>query len=370
MNTRNKKHTFIKVIFVISAVYILIFASACGGTSDSYLTLSQSEATAYVGRSITLTAQSSSDKITWISSDDTVATVNGGVVVGIREGAVTITVKSGTKMATCEVTVIRLPESGKGAYPELVWNDEFDGSSLDMTKWSYQTGTKDTEYGGSNNNYWGNNEQQYYNEENVAVSDGCLNITAKREKKGDRDFTSGRITTRGKFTQVYGYFEARIKAPAIDGMWPAFWMLPQPTNTSSSTNIYGGWPANGEIDIMEIKGRLGNRVDTTLHFGDTWQSEDTAGTTTVLSSDVDEWHTYAVEWTEKFIAFIVDDGEVYRVDSTRWWTSASEKESAPFDQPFYMLLNLAVGGNYDGGIMPPASFTSATMSVDYVRVYK
>jgi len=127
---------------------------------------------------------------------------------------------------------------------------------------------------------------------------------------------------------------------------------------------------------MEARGRLNNIVDTTLHFGpvsaDTWQSKYITGQKT-LSSNTDQWHTYAVEWTASYIAWIVDGTEVMRVSSNNWYSfseAAAGNESAPFDQPFYIILNLAVGGGYDAGVAPDASFNSASMYVDYVRVYK
>lgn len=254
---------------------------------------------------------------------------------------------------------------------KFVWGDEFDGMSLDADKWCYQTGTRD--YYGSTvgANYWGNNEKQYYTEgDNLSVSDGELKITAKREDREGMQFTSSRIVTRGLFSRTYGYFEAKMKLPAVKGMWPAFWLLPQPTDETSSDNVYGGWAANGELDIMEAKGRLLNQVDTTIHYGGNWPNNKYTGSTTTLESNIDEWHTYAVDWRENYIAWIIDDEEVYRLTNADWWSAASDSATAPFDRPFYILLNLAVGGNYDGNIMPDQDFTQATMFVDYVRVYE
>ena len=253
----------------------------------------------------------------------------------------------------------------------LVWSDEFEGDTLDMDKWSYQTGRQDDYYGNKGPMDWGNSELQYYTDgANVEVLNGELQIIAKRQQTGDKQFTSARIATRDKFTFTYGKIEAKMQTPAIQGMWPAFWMLPNPSGHGSTDNEYGGWPANGELDIMEAKGRLVNEVDTTLHFGEDWRNHDMAGKTTKLSSSTEEWHTYGVEWTAEYIAWIIDGEEVFRVESSRYWSSASSVSSAPFDKPFYILLNLAVGGQYDGYVQPPADFSEATMYVDYVRVYQ
>lgn len=352
------------------------------------VTISQTKAEIEEGASITLTASASDgSKITWSSTNGSVALVSSnGKVTGIMAGTATIKAKSGTAVAQCEVTVKAKaeeppvdpnppvdPDNPPVPGKKLVWSDEFNGNSLDMTKWGYQTGTKD-HYGNSwGPDYWGNGELQYYTDgANVKVADGALEITAKRQNMGDRPFTSARITTRDKFSITFGYIEARIKSPAIEGMWPAFWMLPQPPDSSTSNTDYGGWPANGEIDIMEAKGREQNEVDCTLHFGGPdWNIHDMAGKgDIVLDSNIDEWHTYAVDWRADYIAWIIDGDEVARIPASRWWTSASKDSSAPFDKPFYILLNLAVGGQYDGYREPAASFTQASMYIDYVRVYE
>lgn len=333
------------------------------------ITLSQTTATLVIGRTLNLTATTSDGKgVSWSSNDPYIAAVSGsGVVEAMSVGKTKIVAVSlgGSGGAVCEITVVE-----DGSQRKLLWSDEFDGNSLDSGKWSYQTGTQDF-YGSSvGPQYWGNDELQYYTEgDNLAVSDGALQITARREGRGDRPFTSSRITTRDKYTVKFGYVEARMKTPTIEGMWPAFWMLPNPLNASSSETLYGGWAANGEIDIMEAKGRLLNKVDTTIHFGGPWPDNRYLSSTTTLSSNTDEWHTYAVDWRAEYIAWIIDGEEVYRLKNSYWWSSASDAASAPFDQPFYILLNLAVGGKYDPEASVPPSFVSATMYVDYVRVY-
>ncbi len=351
-----------------------------GGTQKpETLVLSISSYSLGIGDKVTLIATSSDSnaQIIWDSSNKTVATVNNGTVTALAEGKTTITANTGTAVASCEIRVTQNVPSGaqKPGY-SLVWNDEFNGTALDRTKWNYQEGIRDIyhEYDSQNWN-WGNNEQQYYTQDSVKVENGSLVITAKRQETEGKPYKSGRILTRDLASWTYGYFEAKMKTPTGNGMWPAFWMLPQPSSYANVENKYGGWPYNGEIDIMEAKGSRLNKIDTTLHFGpitvDSWSSQYTTKETT-LSSNTDEWHTYAVEWTADYIAWIVDGKEEMRMDSSAWYTRspAATSDSAPFDQPFYILLNLAVGGMYDGGVEPDASFTQASMYVDYVRVYE
>lgn len=332
-----------------------------------------------VGESVTLKATSSlGGQIEWSSSNVAVATVSNGLVTAAAKGEAVIKAKTDYAEAQCTVTVkeashpvIPDPDADKEGY-RLVWRDEFNGASLDTAKWGYQTGIKDI-YGSSvGPDYWGNGELQYYTEDAVSVADGALKITATKQQQGDRPYTSGRILTRDKASFTYGYFEARMKTPTGSGMWPAFWMLPQPSSPANSENEYGGWPANGEIDIMEAKGRLENKVDTTLHFGKAWNAHDYVTKETTLSSNTDEWHTYAVDWTADAISWFVDGQKVLTVTKDRWWSQdvSNQGKSQPFDKPFYIIFNLAVGGMYDSYNQPDGSFTSAAMYVDYVRVYE
>lgn len=332
-----------------------------------------------VGESVTLKATSSlGGQIEWSSSNVAVATVANGLVTAAAKGEAVIKAKTDYAEAQCTVTVkeashpvIPDPDADKEGY-RLVWRDEFNGASLDTAKWGYQTGIKDI-YGSSvGPDYWGNGELQYYTEDAVSVENGSLKITATKQQQGDRPYTSGRILTRDKVSFTYGYFEARMKTPTGSGMWPAFWMLPQPSSPANSENEYGGWPANGEIDIMEAKGRLENKVDTTLHFGKAWNAHDYVAQETTLSSNTDEWHTYAVDWTADAISWFVDGQKVLTVTKDRWWSQdvSNQGKSQPFDKPFYIIFNLAVGGMYDSYNQPDGSFTSAAMYVDYVRVYE
>lgn len=354
------------------------------GAAPVRVTVDPTSATIEKGATLRITASASDGSaLTWSSSDEAVASVaQDGTVTGVAAGKATVTAAGGGALAVCAVTVTAetpdgpdepdVPDipDGPDDARTLVWSDEFDGNALDLSKWSCQIGTQDR-YGSSTGpQYWGNNEQQYYTSEAVGVADGALKITAKRQAKGDRLFTSARLITRDKASWTYGYFEAKMKTPALKGMWPAFWMLPQPSTPADAGNKYGTWAANGEIDIMEAKGRLKNSVDTTLHFGGNWPQNTYRTRATSMTTSTEEWHVYALEWRENYMTWYIDDAPVYTLTNDDWYsTAAPENKNAPFDQPFYILLDLAVGGNYDGGVMPDADFTSASMYVDYVRVY-
>lgn len=254
----------------------------------------------------------------------------------------------------------------------LVWRDEFDGNAIDANKWEFQTGTHDVYHGVVNRTEnWGNNELQYYTEDSAKVEDGNLVISAQRRDYEGKEYTSARIITRDRAYFTYGYFEARMKTPAIDGMWPAFWMLPQPTDFTADRNEYGTWAANGEIDIMEAKGRQKNIVGTTLHYGGQWPNNTYKNASYTLQSNTDEWHTYGIDWRADGMTWYIDGENVFSMKNSDWYsTAAPDNPSAPFDVDFYILLNLAVGGNYDNGVKPSDDFTSANMYVDYVRVYQ
>lgn len=357
------------------------------------LTLSQTSLNMIVGDTATLTATCSiaGATIKWTALPSSYVSVVNGKVTALKAGNAMVWATVGTLQAGCQVTVKNPDGADKNGYT-LVWNDEFNGTSLDMTKWNYQTGIRDIYHEFDTQNWnWGNSEQQYYTEDAVSVSGGSLKITARKQEKDGKPYTSGRIVTRDKASWTYGYFEAKMKSPTGNGMWPAFWMLPQPSSYANTNNKYGGWPYSGEIDIMEAKGRLYNKIDNTLHFGPAteggWQSHYVSNKNNAggyqLSSNIDQWHTYAVDWTANAITWYVDGKVSMSMSSSEWYTrsSASTGASSPFDQPFYILLNLAVGGTYDlieleNGdpnrpvyAQPADTFTSATMEVDYVRVY-
>lgn len=240
-------------------------------------------------------------------------------------------------------------------YSTLIFNDEFDGSSVNENNWDYDIGTGT--WG------WGNGEMEYYRKENATVSNGTLHITAKKEDYKDSHFTSSRMVTRGKFSFKYGYVEAKIKLPVEQAMWPAFWMLPE-------DNVYGGWPFSGEIDIMEAKGRIPTQSSSALHYA-TLEGNHTYQSHEVNGHNIANYHIYACEWKQTAINFYVDGALHLTVRNDVWTTSAAPSNvNAPFDQNFHIILNLAVGGQFDGWVEPREDFTSADMVVDYVRVFQ
>lgn len=256
----------------------------------------------------------------------------------------------------------------------LVWNDEFDGNELDKTKWSCQIGTGTSE--GLTD--WGNQELEYYtdDEENVRVEDGNLIITAIKEEErvGGKMFTSARLRTmtdEGEvlFATKYGRVEARIKLPKGEGLWPAFWMLPV------DDSIYNEWASSGEIDIMEARGRLTDRFEGTIHYGQNWPNNVYKGQEFVLTKDTDitDYHLYSLEWEPGVLRWYIDN--VCYHSTEQWFSKGTNSGAdytwpAPFDVPFYILLNMAVGGTFDLEANPYATEYPAEMKVDYVRVYQ
>jgi beta-glucanase (GH16 family) len=240
---------------------------------------------------------------------------------------------------------------------KLVWSDEFDGKELDFAKW----GAEENGHGG------GNGELQYYvdRHENVRVENGHLVIEARKEKFNaagvEKDYTSGRIRTKRRASWRHGRFEIRAKLPSGRGIWPAIWMLPEKEN-------YGGWAASGEIDIMELVGHEPAKVHGTLHHGASWPKNVHTGKPFELKqgSFADDFHTFAIEWEKGEIRWYVD-GELYQTQTK--WSSTGGAFPAPFDQPFHLILNVAVGGAWPG---PPDAGTvfPQRMTVDWVRVYQ
>jgi len=236
----------------------------------------------------------------------------------------------------------------KSRQPQLVWADEFNGSELNLNSWNYELGD-----GCPNLCGWGNNERQIYTKENHRLEDGKLIITARKE--GDK-YTSTRITTQGKHEFQYGRMEARAKLPRGTGLWPAFWML-----GSNITEV--GWPQSGEIDILEYVGRAPGEIFTTLHTKAAHGDNGTSKTTAIPNIE-EGFHTYAADWTPDAITFYFDDQEVFKF-------APEDKTEAvwPFNQPFYFIINMAIGGNFGGPGVDDSIFPQEFV-VDYVRVYK
>jgi len=267
--------------------------------------------------------------------------------------------QSNQNISNPTLTVADNFEVSPGDALTLVWSDEFDGAALDPEVWFFATGDG-SEVGLPGG--WGNNELQYYLPDSAQLENGILKITARQEAFGGLNYTSARLNTEDRFALKYGRIEASIKLPSGQGLWPAFWMLPQ-------DSPYGAWAAKGEIDIVEainLGGTNGNEIFATIHFGGEFPANTSSGVTYDPGPDVTEdFHTYAIEWDEFEIRWYFD-GSLYAVQNN--WFSTAAPYPAPFDQPFHVLLNLAVGGNFPGFAVDSSVFP-ATMEVDWVRVY-
>lgn len=274
---------------------------------------------------------------------------------------------------------------------QLVWSDEFSGTSLDPGKWQ----AEESCWGG------GNNEWQCYTDrrENIRVADGLLRLTARKEewtgpkfpddgRRSDgqvatQPYTSGKIVTRSLADWTYGRISARIKLPRGQGTWPAFWMMP-------SEDYYGGWPLSGEIDIMEAvnlgapcsdcgAGGVEIRTQGALHYGGRWPENTFTHERVSLpdgSNPADSFNVYSVEWGEGLIRWYVNDSPFFEMTEGDWYIDAggaAGRPQAPFDRPFYLILNLAVGGRLshyqNAGGVDEAAFP-AELLVDWVRVYQ
>jgi beta-glucanase (GH16 family) len=281
------------------------------------------------------------------------------------------------------------PEAGERANSwQTVWLDEFEGDHLDETKWKPEVSC----WGG------GNDERQCYTarSENVLVDNGVLALKAREEDytgprfpegfpgapggEQTQTYTSGKVRTRGLASWQYGRFSARMKLPAGQGTWPAFWMM-------SEDEAYGTWPLSGEIDIMEAinletpceecPGGIERRTSGALHFGSAIPDNTYLYLDSTFDPDIgpsDAWRVYTVEWAEDSMQWFVDGQIFMRIESDAWFTTAPEaarRPHAPFDQPFYLMMNLAVGGNLaekkNGAGFDPDSFPTELL-IDWVKV--
>ena len=346
---------------ILITFFLSVFYSCSGNSSENdietvSLILNNSEITMNVGDKETLTiteAPSTNETLVWSSDNNVVATVFNGIVTAHNSGTATITANLGDYTAECVITV------AERTY-ELVWSDEFDGTSLNTDNWTYEIGTGS--WG------WGNNEKQYYTNrpENIRLEDGLLIIEARKEEYNGSEYTSARIITKNKKDFAYGKIEARLKVPSGRGTWPAFWMLG-----------YGGWPRAGEIDIMEHVGYEPTKFHTALH---SLTKNGSNGQNPHASQDLgknvaDDFHTITMEWVEKEI-FGYDRIHIY-VDGVKTQTfgeTAQLQDSGdwPFNDKFFFILNLAIGGQWGGsqGIDDTMFDNPVKYQVDYVRVYQ
>ncbi|NJC26258.1 glycoside hydrolase family 16 protein [Neolewinella antarctica] len=245
---------------------------------------------------------------------------------------------------------------------ELVWSDDFDGAAGELpsaANWTYDIGNGPAG--------WGNNELQMYtdNPENVSLDgNGNLLLTAIRidNENGDQ-FTSARIKTEGLFTKAYGRFEARLKTPYGPGIWPAFWLLGDNCNEMP-------WPQCGEIDIMELRGQEPNKIAGSVHGPGYSAGQAITADYTLENGRFDaEFRIFAIEWGEDYIDYFVDDFLYQRITKEDTEEADDGKGEWVYDHPFYIIMNVAVGGNYVGFPVDATPFPQ-TMTIDYVRVYE
>lgn len=268
-----------------------------------------------------------------------------GFVKAVFMSFITLVILTTTNCSTDETQTVT-------NFTELVMQDEFntDGAP-NSALWNYDIG--------NGVNGWGNNELEYYTDrtENVKVENGYLLITAKEEQFNGSSYTSAKLTTNGLFEQAYGRFEARIRLPYGQGMWPAFWLL-----GANCDEVI--WPQCGEIDIMEYRGQEPTTVHGTVH-GPGYSAGDAITKSFSLENDRFDtgFHVFGIEWTSEYINYYVDNKLYNQI------TPADVPGEWVFNQPFYIIINLAVGGNYVGYPNSETVFPQ-TMLVDYVRVYK
>ena len=240
----------------------------------------------------------------------------------------------------------------------LVWSDEFDQPGLpDGSRWGYDVG----------GHGWGNDELQYYTErrpENARVEGGHLIIEAHRDGFGGREYSSARLVTKGRGDWLYGRVEARAKLPSGRGTWPAIWMLPTEWR-------YGGWPESGEIDIMEHVGHDPDVVHATVHTGAYNHTIGTqVGQSLVVPTAREAFHVYAMEWTPLEIRGYVDDTHYFTFPNERLIDATATHMEWPFDQPFHLIMNIAVGGGWGGQEGVDPDIWPQRLEVDWVRVYQ
>lgn len=236
-------------------------------------------------------------------------------------------------------------------FNNLVWSDEFEGTSLDLTKWSHQTGNGTAFY--PHQAGWGNQELQIFEVDNTTIANGELCITAKYE---NAQYTSSRIVTKDRFEFTYGRIEARIRLPYGDeGLWPCFWLM--------GANVDDiGWPSCGEVDIMEMGGKAPDEVHCTVHYGYSYQTHAYKSETVVLGDR--DYHIYTLEWDSEQIKGFMDGVHYF---------TFYIGNNPPFHEDFYITLNVSVGGSYSYSGYPVVSNymgDGMSMNVDWVRIYQ
>ena len=327
----------------IAAVGIVALAACSDDASPSFAGPAESSA-------------ESSSSVIPASSGNLLSSSSESVIESSAASSSSVAAQSSSSVETASSSSAETTSSSS-AEPaaEYFWNDEFDGESIDLNKWTFDIGT-----GASG---WGNNEWEYYTDrkENAYVKDGVLHIRAQKEDYEGQKYTSARMLTKGKFAFKYGTVEARIALPTGKGIWPAFWMLGENFDTV-------GWPACGEIDIIEAVNSE-NKIYGTNHWANgteyaTYGNNTSDYRNQKFELDITQFHTYKFTWDEKYIRMFVDDFMYHEI-----LIEGNEGDTEEFHKPFFFLLNVAVAGNWPGFEVDDSQFPNE-MLVDYIRVIK
>ncbi len=342
-NAVNVKKTVSKTVSITNSLFAIDFEVTIDSNNSNYANITNTTAGEY-------------DDISWnINGTKIEKDPNSFTAYFAFKGDYDITLRVAKgdfeKSLTKKITIENDDPDYLNKY-KLIWSDEFDNTDVNLDFWTYETG----------DNGWGNNElQNYTNGNNVEVKDGKLIITARKvdDKKAVGSYTSARMITKGKKEFTYGRYEIRAKLPSGTGIWPAIWML------GSNINDVG-WPACGEIDIMEYVGFEPNVIHSTVHTPSGYGSNGNGNNKTLPTCE-EEFHTYGLIWTLSKMIFYVDSP-----DNVTFTYAPSNKNSEnwPFDKPHFFILNIAVGGNWGGAKGIDNSIFPQTLEIDYIRVFQ
>ncbi len=331
-----------KTVSISKDDFILSFTAEIDASNPNYVNLTNTSVGSY-------------DSFTWFFRNDSIENEPNATAYFPFAGSQDIelrVIKEGKSFSSFQKVNIIRDDPDYDSKLKLVWSDEFNGTSVNTNDWTFETGASG----------WGNNELQNYTDgDNVSFSDGKLIITAKKvdENQVAGSYTSTRIITKGKKEFTYGKMEIRAKLPSGKGIWPAIWMLGGDISTI-------GWPACGEIDIMEYVGYQPNTVHATVHTN-AGSGGNGDGNSKTLETAEEEFHIYGLLWTEKEMVFYTDDPE----NVTHTYNPTDKNDNNwPFYKPQFFILNIAVGGNWGGVQGIDNSIFPQTMEIDYVRVYQ
>ncbi|WP_336127090.1 glycoside hydrolase family 16 protein [Mesoflavibacter sp. CH_XMU1422-2] len=246
------------------------------------------------------------------------------------------------------ISLVTIFSCEKKKQENIVFFEDFNTENLNETHWNYELGN-----GCPNLCGWGNNERQYYTKENVSIKDGNLVITATKDST---KYYSGRITTKDKVEFTYGTVEVKAKLPLGHGLWPAIWML-------GSDIEEVGWPACGEIDIMEYVGKIPHEIHTTLHTPSSFGQSINTNVET-LENIEEGFHVYKTNWSKDAIKFYIDNQLVYTFSPEE-----KDKKNYPFNKPFFVILNMAIGGSFGGPDVDDSIFPQQFI-IDYIKIYQ